>query len=267
MDWSIKLAEPAKNKFATNELIDGDELLKFSLLTTGACLVVLMVFWLFADLDLAIAKSFYSDGKGFFLKSDGFLQFVRSLILYSMVAFYAVVIICWIRSWQRYSPALGLTWDKWFYLALCGLTGPIIIVNMVLKAHWGRARPRDLSEFSGTLEYSDFWVWSDQCLSNCSFTSGEVAGVAAIVFSLAMITSYPLRYVLVLIGLMFAAFVGWIRVAMGAHFVSDSIMSTLLMMIVCAEIYYLVFLRSNRWMVNLDTKQSAKVDRKRLTQR
>ena len=168
---------------------------------------------------------------------------------------------------KQYRAVLGLTWDKWFYLFVCGMVGPVFIVNMVLKAYWGRARPRDIENFTGTLEYTDFWVWSDQCMSNCSFTSGEVAGVAIIVFSLAMVTSYPLRYVLVLVGLLCAGFVGWIRVAMGAHFTSDAIMSTLLMMIVAAELYYVIYLRPNKWMVALDDKQAVKVGHERLTRR
>ena len=146
---------------------------------------------------------------------------------------------------------LGHTWDKWFYVAMCGLAGPALLVNGLLKAYWGRARPRDLEMFGGELEFTHFWQWTDQCSSNCSFTSGEVAAIAAILFSIALLYNRATRLVLLIVGVLAASFVGWIRVVMGGHFTSDSVMSTLLMLILVCEVYYLIFLRPNEWLVKI----------------
>ena len=61
----------------------------------------------------------------------------------------------------------------------------IIIVNVLLKGFWGRARPNDILELGGEENFSAWFQYSDACSTNCSFVSGD----ASVGFSLIVIYS------------------------------------------------------------------------------
>jgi membrane-associated phospholipid phosphatase len=93
-------------------------------------------------------------------------------------------------------------------------------VNGILKMFWGRPRPRMLSEFGGTY---DFQAWSDlsgTCFNNCSFVSGEASSAFA-VFALAALVPSPWRYTAMGAAIVYGVSVGFVRIAVGAHFLSD----------------------------------------------
>ena len=49
-----------------------------------------------------------------------------------------------------------------------------VIVNFILKGLWGRARPEMLYNMGGH-KYSPLVSFSDACMNNCSFVSGDAA--------------------------------------------------------------------------------------------
>ena len=51
-----------------------------------------------------------------------------------------------------------------------------LLVNALLKDHWGRARPNETTLFGGDGAFSGPFVIAGQCARNCSFVSGEGAG-------------------------------------------------------------------------------------------
>ena len=51
--------------------------------------------------------------------------------------------------------------------------GPGLVVNGILKEHWGRARPRDVTQFGGDRRFTPALVIADQCERNCSFSAGH----------------------------------------------------------------------------------------------
>ena len=114
------------------------------------------------------------------------------------------------------------------------LIGPVLLVNRVLKEHWGRARPADTSLFGGGHDFTPFWEPAHQCLSNCSFVSGEVAGSTAT--AIAMLVMAPgLSVYLGKAGTTvwrgFAMVLPFVvilqRVAAGRHFLSDAVFAAL----------------------------------------
>ena len=54
--------------------------------------------------------------------------------------------------------------------------GPGLLTNTLLKDHWGRARPIDVTEFGGTDRFTPWWDPRGDCPNNCSFVAGEPAG-------------------------------------------------------------------------------------------
>ncbi len=53
--------------------------------------------------------------------------------------------------------------------------GPGLVVNTLLKDHWGRARPHQILEFGGTAHFSPAVLISDQCARNCPSHPGHAA--------------------------------------------------------------------------------------------
>ena len=63
-----------------------------------------------------------------------------------------------------------------FFLWITGIINLLIIINLLLKNIWGRARPGDILELGGKESFSPWYQISNACNTNCSFVSGD-AGV------------------------------------------------------------------------------------------
>jgi lipid A 4'-phosphatase len=100
--------------------------------------------------------------------------------------------------------------------------GPGLLANLVLKDHWGRARPLDVTEFGGTYPFIPWWDARGDCRDNCSFVAGEPSGVF---WTLAPAALTPPQWRLLAYGgaLAFGAAVGLLRIAGGGHFFTDVI--------------------------------------------
>ena len=97
----------------------------------------------------------------------------------------------------------------------------LIIVNLLLKNLWGRARPGDVLELGGKENFSPWFQISDACANNCSFISGD----AAVGFSIIVFYFLTKKIVFFWLSLFFGFILGVIRVMEGGHFVSDVIMA------------------------------------------
>jgi lipid A 4'-phosphatase len=120
-------------------------------------------------------------------------------------------------------------------MAICLITGPLVVANIGLKDHWGRARPRDVIEFSGTKAFTPPFPPANQCESNCSFVSGEASSTFIVLFAAAFLFApYSRRFVAA--GIILGALTGLIRMAQGGHFLSDVIFAGVMMAITAAGI-------------------------------
>lgn len=108
------------------------------------------------------------------------------------------------------------------FLLLAALLGPVLLVDVGLKGHSGRARPATLVEFSGQRHFSPAFIRSDQCDWNCSFVSGHVA-TASFVMAFGWLGRRRQRLAWLATSLLLGAYVGWARIAVGAHFLSDAV--------------------------------------------
>lgn len=103
--------------------------------------------------------------------------------------------------------------------------GPGLVVN-VLKDHVGRARPRELIEFEGHHQFTQFWQQGDAG-ENSSFPSGHAA-IAFFVMAPWFVLRDRRRTAaagFLVLGLTFGILVGIARILQGGHFVSDVLWS------------------------------------------
>lgn len=118
--------------------------------------------------------------------------------------------------------------------------GPGLIVNGILKEHWGRARPRDVTQFGGDRSFTPALVIADQCERNCSFSAGHPsAGFALAALGYATL-SRRRRWLAIGAATCFGLLVGLARVAAGGHFLSDVLFSGLI-------VVGLAVVLGNRW--------------------
>jgi lipid A 4'-phosphatase len=109
--------------------------------------------------------------------------------------------------------------------------GPGLVTNLILKDHWGRARPIDVQQFGGTEHFTPWWNPNGDCPTNCSFIAGEPSG-AFWTLAPAALAPPELRALAYGAALVFGAAVGVLRIAAGAHFFSDVVFAGVFMFLV-----------------------------------
>lgn len=120
--------------------------------------------------------------------------------------------------------------------------GPGLLVNVVLKDHWHRPRPVQVTEFGGDKSYVDWWDPRGTCDRNCSFAGGE-ASSAAWMFGPAMLAPPPWRPAALATAAVFTAAVSLSRMAVGGHFFSDVLFGALISILVVWALHALIIQR------------------------
>jgi len=185
----------------------------------------------FPQVDISTAHALYL-GKGQFLLSNNALSHIIDgpvdlfLKFGFLIAAVVYLLLCIIKF--KIPPELH---QKLFFLFITIACAELLIINFILKNHWGRARPVQLAEFNGPLHahFTPAWDKVHECLSNCSFTSGH-AGMAACTALLAVFFPPQWRGPYLVVSLAFVALAGFIRMAHGAHFLSDVTLSPLIVL-------------------------------------
>ena len=211
---------------------------RFLLWTLSLTLLVSVAFTAFPQLDILTSSLFYKDG--FWLHDLPFLQALRRALIWGMYGFAGFVVVVFGVRLLRQQPVRA-----WGFSIAVILLGPLGLVNGVLKTHWGRARPSDIMAFGGDKSFTPAWFYTDQCDYNCSFTSGEGGAIATTVLLIGFLAWPKLkqagRWALggVLVALM--VLTAGLRVAVGQHFLSDTLLSILLCTLVAILLYPLFF--------------------------
>jgi len=204
----------------------------------AAILATSMYFWFFPEVDLAVSRWFFSPDDGFVLSGDSKLLWLRASSTWALAA---VTIGIFAKIlWDTINTRL--TWSRvrtpvWL---LSGLAlGPGLLVNGLLKEHWGRPRPIEIDAFGGDAVHQLVWVISDWCDGNCSFVSGEASSAAWLV-AVALVMPKPIRFAATAATLIYAASLSLSRIAFGGHFLSDVVLAWLICGLVFAILYRLI---------------------------
>ena len=225
--------------------------LRVPLLTTIVLLVLVgIVFAVRPDLDLSAARLFFHAGTfvGHSPVGDG----ARLLGWLVPFVIFGLMVVGWLAR------RAGLAWPHLpsgrsiAFLAATLALGPGLLVNVALKDHWHRPRPVQTSEFGGTLPFRPWNALDGGCKRNCSFVSGEASSATWLVAP-ALLVPPPFQAGAVVGALAFGAAVGVLRMAFGGHFLSDTLISMLLTI--------LVVLVGYTWLQRRRTKPIARQER------
>jgi len=203
-----------------------------------ACFLLSSVlFMAFAQLDLRIAGLFYDNG--FYMAGQVWTRLLHTSVTWFIVV--SLTSVAGIYVFNRFARKhiFGIDGRKLVYLLLVLVIGAGLIVNVLLKDNFGRARPRDVEEFGGTEHFTSAFVLSSECDHNCSFASGDAAGAF---FALAFVLASTRRRSTAAAGISFGVLVSAARIASGAHWFSDTVVSFFVMLIVADALYYQMFL-------------------------
>ncbi|WP_284165892.1 phosphatase PAP2 family protein [Frigidibacter sp. SD6-1] len=218
----------------------------------AALVLAALVFTLWPGLDLWFTGLFHAPGAGFPLARSAMLEAARNAVWDLSIALWLLSLVGLVLAvFGRRLAGVGAR--VWGFVFTLYLLGPGLLVNGLLKQHWGRARPADVTEFGGALHFTPALIPSDQCSSNCSFVSGE--GSAAVVLGIALLTLRPalagrlpgwaLRpWGAAAVLLPVAALLQ--RIATGRHFLSDSVFAALFVCLLALVLGALILQRDAR---------------------
>lgn len=196
-----------------------------------------VIFTIFSDLDLYISALFFAKGAGFIYKNNIFVTIIYDSIPILTKIFisgcFIYLVFLFLKS-KNYRKIIS-SWV--FFLLISAIISPGILVNYALKDHFGRARPREIIEFEGRKSFTRAFVISQQCGSNCSFSSGHAA-MAFYFTALAYIVNQFYFSRVYIAGIIWGLLVGFSRIIMGGHFASDVFMSGFIVL----SVNHLIFL-------------------------
>lgn len=188
-----------------------------------AFVLLSLLFRFYPSIDLWITGVFWKQDTGFYLgdwlpftvlywvfaKLSGPLAL--GLLFYWLSALFLAKPLGWTAGHvlKRYQ-------QQALFLLLVLVIGTLLI-EVVLKLGWGRARPRDVVEFGGLLRFTPAWVFSDQCQANCSFMSGH----ASFGYYFMVLAWLKRRWLWLAPGVVLGVLLGLTRIAQGGHFASD----------------------------------------------
>lgn len=197
----------------------------------------------YPQLDIKIASLFFDPTKkDFVLRFDPLLGNLRDISMWVVAALVVPapativlkVLIPRTRWPMRSSAAV--------FLLLTFALGPGLLVNGLLKDQWPRSRPIDVAEFGGDERFVPWWDPRGNCRQNCSFVAGE--GSAAFwTIAPAMLVPVPWRPVAIGSAIAFGSAVSLLRMAFGAHFMSDVLFAGIFIFMIVWVIHGLFF----RW--------------------
>ena len=189
----------------------------------GIAAVVGLVFGFFPQLDLAISEPFYRmtmRGLHFPARAYPPTMMLRDFGLWIGVALVLLPIIALAFKLIVPRRRLLIPGRAIVLLLTTIVLAPGLMANVILKDHWGRPRPIDVTQFGGDQRFVAWWDPRGECPNNCSFVSGDVSGAMWTVAPAALVP--PQWRVLAYCGaLALGAGMATLRVMAGGHFFTD----------------------------------------------
>lgn len=202
-------------------------------LAISLALALLPALW--PALDLHIAALFIGDGAPVPAADWGWVTLINRNVPDLARVIAALAFAAWVYGLLRRKSA---GWRRTSAFLVLGLVlGPGLAVNLV-KDGWQRARPSQVQEFGGVKDFSAALRPSNQCERNCAFVSGHVA--CAVFLASVLLTQRRRRAWWLAGGVVFTGLVGFSRLAVGAHWLSDALWAVPLVLLTSALAWWLV---------------------------
>jgi len=191
------------------------------------------------DFDRRFSEQFFSAENGWFLANSFPWSWLYDYgeapgIIFSLISFFLWIFYRTNSGWSKLRP----------YLLICAITpfiASLLLVNVVLKDHTGRPRPREIVQFNGNWEYKPVLEagvpgrgHSFPC-GHCSIAFTLTAGIVfwrrSRKFALSSLS----------LGLAYGMLMSLARIVQGGHFLSDTLWSLGVVWLTLLGLYYFVF--------------------------
>ena len=222
----------------------------------GSILLGFAVFAIWPELDLRVSEAFFAPATGFVIDGNPVTEALR------MAIWYGAIVLC---LGAALGAAFGMAGHQiilptraWGYVVALYVLGPGLMVEMLTKPLWGRARPAQIADFGGSLPFSPPNVLVDVCARNCSFVSGEVSGATVTAVTLLLLRlhlkprlSNGFSILLLAAAACLPLAVALQRVAAGRHYLSDTVFAVLFTLLIALSLSFLLRPLSDRPHQNL----------------
>src|SRR5215467_8396595 len=145
------------------------------LIALAVAVVAGLVFGLYPQLDLALMAPFHDPASGWVVSGRGWVL-VRNAASWIIALIAAPAAIALIGKFVRPHKTTLMCARAALMMVLTLALGPGLLANVMLKDHWGRPRPIDVTEFGGSFKFVPWWDPRGGCPKNCSFVAGEPSG-------------------------------------------------------------------------------------------
>jgi len=189
-----------------------------------------------SSLDIYLSSLFYGADEKFALQSYYIITiFIRQVIL-PITILYLLLLpgLSLLFHFKKIFFNFNLKNKDVLFIFSTVLFNLIIVVNVVLKNTWGRARPNDILQLGGNQIFTPWFQISDSCINNCSFVSGD----ASVGFSLITFFFITKKILYLWLSLFFGFLIGAIRILEGGHFLSDVLIAGFLIFILTYFEFY-----------------------------
>jgi len=204
------------------------------------------VFGVYPALDLRVARHFYevvdAANNVFAWRLYPPLMLARNVGLWIGTILIAPAVIALVIKLVLPRRKLLISGRAIIFLVATLALGPGLLVNVVLKDHWGRPRPIDVTQFGGNEHFVPWWDPRGDCPGNCSFVSGDVSGAF---WTIAPAALAPPHWRVLAYGaaLALGSAMAVVRMMAGAHFPSDTIFAGVFTFLIIWVAYAAIF----RW--------------------
>ena len=212
------------------------------ILLISILIIILILFTIWGekiDLDRRFSAKFFSAEKFWFLGEELPWKILYEYgeipgIIFSIVCFLLLIVL----------PNNSLKESLRRYLIICSLTpfiASLLLVNIVLKDHTGRPRPREIREFQGTWDYKPILKYGipgkghsfpcGHCSIAFTLTSGIIFWRISRKFALLSL----------FLGLSYGVMMSLARIIQGGHFLGDAVWALGVVWLTLLILYYFVF--------------------------
>lgn len=193
------------------------------------------VFMVMPWIDLAVSGWFATPDGNFPLARDATLMAIRDVNrLVPRILLPTLAVIVLVHAFSSRFTWLVQPHRALYVLGVYAIGSGLVV--SLLKEVVARARPEDTIPLGGAASYTVPWQIADACARNCSFPSGE-GGSAAALMSCVMLAPASMRRPVVWSLVPLAITFSLLRVAFGKHFISDVVVSWLLVAMVAVLLW------------------------------
>ena len=239
---TLPITKPKRRKFKGLVLMNRKKWPDFVI--PAALLLIFTLLFRFTELDIRLQKFFYDENLGWYLKD---MPLWRNLFYYGslpgLILTLASVVALSASFWSARYYRLR---KKALFIIICLALGPGLLVNVVLKDHWGRPRPRYVQQFGGESAFEYVCQEGFQGEGK-SFPCGHCS------IGFFLLTPYFIfrrshkRWAMafLMLGTGYGLLMGIARMIAGGHFASDAIWAGGIVYLVGAGTYYALGLHRN----------------------